>query len=154
VALVPQGSEVRALTLFSNGAVVFHRELQQDELSGTGAAFPLVAYRHFCEGIRPEAFGLDQPRLRAVIRQPGGEPSELLVGSANFTRGGTYVAEPGSPCVYLVTASDIHRLAGSAGEELAAPFAPPPKPQGAPEEGDEDQRIDPWVEQANRHGGG
>jgi hypothetical protein len=149
--LVPKGSEVRTLTVFSGGAVSFHRVVQKDEPSAAGVAFPLVAYRHFCEDVRPDEFGLDQPRLRVAIGRASGESRDLLVGSANFTGGGIYASEPGSPCVYLVTASDIHRLARLAGEDVAAPFAPPPKPELAPGEDGDQARPDPWVEQTERH---
>ena len=147
VVVVPTGSQVMRLTFTTGGAPVS----AEVGPGGSSAAFPLLAYRQFCEDVHVEDFGLVQPRLVVDIRLADGRAETLRIGATNFTGGGTYVAEAASNCVALVTTSSVHRLAALAGEAAAAPFRPvaetrPPIEQERP-------APDPaatWVEQSRR----
>lgn len=147
MVVVPSGSQVMRLA-FTTGGAPASAEVGP---GGSSAAFPLLAYRQFCEDVHGEDFGLVQPRLVVDLRLADGRTETLRIGATNFTGGGTYVAEVGSNCVALVTTSSVHRLAALAGEAAAAPFRPvadtrPPIEQERP-------APDPaatWVEQSRR----
>src|SRR5581483_10777622 len=154
VVVIPAGSQVTSL-MIGPGEAGRTTALGQAAQVESATAFPLVAYRRFCDGVSPAEFGLAEPRLTVDVRLPDGRPETLRVGGANFTGGGTYVLEPGSSCVDLVTTSSAQGLARLAGGNAADSFRPPPRlapsppgqADGPPPEPDP---TAPWVEQVKR----
>ena len=110
--------------------------------------------------MHPDEFGLVSPRLTVDVRLADGRTESLRVGAPNFTGGGTYVLEPESACVDLVTTSSVQGLARLAGATAADSFRPPPPPAaaegqagaGPPKEVQtpDPDPTDPWVEQVKR----
>jgi hypothetical protein len=143
VVVVPSGSQVTRLNA---------TELDDGIRTASAAAFPLLAYRRFCDGVPLEEFGLAAPRLTIGVHRVDGRTASLLIGAANFTGGGTYVLEQGSPCVDLVTTSSVRALARLGGEASAAPFGPPPQATGPAGDAGrpEPDPAAPWVDQARR----
>jgi len=164
VVVVPEGSQVTSVTVAApepgpapaGSPPPAGRTTALGEAAeiGSTTAFPLVAYRRFCDGVSPGEFGLAAPRLTVDVRLPDGRTETLRVGAANFTGGGTYVLDPGSACVDLVTTSSAQGLARLAGGDAADSFRPPPPPSSPSGQADGPQpEPDPtalWVEQVKR----
>ena len=139
--VVPAGWEVGKLTV-PDGRVI-------TPAAGGTAAFPLLAYRELCGNLRPGDFGLTQPRLTAVTRR-GNDNRTVRFGDATFTGGGIYALVEGASCIDVVTTSSVHTIAQSAGDEVAARFQPPPKPDLGKAETADTGPVDPWVTQIER----
>jgi hypothetical protein len=149
VVVVPGGAQVTTLT-FATGASRGPVEVAPESSRGGTAAFPLLAYRRFCD-VHPEDYGLVPPRLVVGLRLVDGRSEALRFGAVSFTGGGTYVLEPDSGCVALVTTSSVHQLARLAGDAAAAPFRSPADTRPAMDQ--EQPSPDPaaaWVDQARR----
>jgi hypothetical protein len=150
VVIVPGGAQVTKLT-FATGGAGSETDLGEAGRTASTAAFPLLAYRQFCGDVHLDEFGLAPPRMAVTVRKADGGMESLLVGSPNFTGGGTYAHEDGSSCVDLVTTSSVHTLARLAGEAAAAPFGPAPQARPRVEgERPGPDPADPWVEQVRR----